>query len=168
MSAIGKFEVWAATMAGTPLEATGGMPLCPYARKALRDGKVKIEEMAYDPDNLEPIIERIAWVGAHPQYDVLILVHPGTPCDAKTHRRLEERLRPLALRLDQHTFGYHPDDPTMIAGQAFAMPVCALQFQPDALVAEARKKLLKARYYDQFRVSELKDLNFFSNTLEGE
>ena len=159
------FKNWVDEVVIKQQPSTNGMPLCPYAGKAMRDGKVVIEEFAYDCTDLSPILEKVAWTATHPQFDVVVLIHPEIPCDAKCHRKLEDMLRPLALRLGLQTFSYHPDDPTSIGGVLYQMPVCALQFQPATMVEEMRRKLMKTKYYDKFTVAELKDLNFFENML---
>lgn len=161
MGVTDRFQAWVSRVVLARQDCTGGVPLCPFAAKALKDGQVHIEEMAYQPRDLGPILERVTWLARNPRVEVLILLHPGVPCGADHHLQLEADLKGPAAKLGQVTLGYHPDTPTYIGGARFDAPVCGLQFQTGARLAEARLQLLKGSYYDQWTVAQLKDVGFF-------
>jgi hypothetical protein len=97
-----------------PKPEMGNLPVCPFARKARLNNRMRIEVVEL---SLDAVMARVSSFTQEPKLDVVICVHPqrdGRSCTEVY--RLAEELNQLVPALNLLALAGHPDDPFNIDG----------------------------------------------------
>lgn len=136
--------------------AFSGMPVCPFAKKARVDNKIRWEVVRFQVN--EPL-DRIAGLLASfdpKAHDTMIIVNPDkTFGDEEFCEWLETVLRPFAQDMGLDMFGGHPDEEWEIAGFKVGWPFPCLIAGTLEHFGATSVKLMKSRYYDKFSQANL-------------
>ncbi len=143
---------WISTLS-EPHAATCSLPTCPYAKRSMDEGRVKIiDGFIFNPeDTLRSIIA--TWGD---DYDVVLLVtniNASTPRDAQAIvdlTNVQARLADLWIMVD------HPDDPLIVDGHNNSQGEYIIFFvQRKSKLTEAANALRKTDYYKNWPIDHL-------------
>ena len=145
-----------------PHPVFGGLPICPFARKARLDGDIlyKVDRFQLNTDlNLDsPIMRMIAEFCQEERYKVLLVVHPDP--QAMTPEEMECFVSYLNRKIAATglvAFGGHPSDGFNVQGvRTRQEPYLNFTVQTTQLLAEASDSLSKTNYYDNWTLENLK------------
>lgn len=138
-----QFFEWIGSL-NEPRDVTNGIPTCPYARRAVEDGKVAIifKTRFGGLFDLNEIVSE--WSG---QFEVILLVVPRTQVDADAAQAVVKRANGLAAIIDLVVMVDHPDRPFIVAGQNNSNGEFVIFFVQQKSKLEAASAALKARGY---------------------
>ena len=145
-----------------PHPVFGGLPICPFARKARLDGDIlyKVDRFQLDTD-LNPdssVMRMIAEFCQQDRYKVLFVVHPDP--QAMTPEEMQHFISYLNRKIattDLVAFGGHPSDEFNVQGvRTRQEPYLNFTVQTKQLLTEAADSLSKTNYYDNWTPENLK------------
>lgn len=151
--AVERIQQWMDDFLSVNNAAFGGLPPCPFAKKAWLDKKVAISNIYDESQIVEYWIDR-TFDGT---IEVGCIVLDPTAISADDLTAMCERLE--AARTDFVFLDDHPDYPEIVAGQRLNQGDYALIFvQPRDHLERARAMLAKTPYYDHWTEEYKKDV----------
>lgn len=151
-----KIIEWSKTLM-IPQDNLGGMPICPFAKKAMANDEVEIELKDYDSD--ENLFWQLAgaihgWKKKHNK-KLLIFAAPEEP-----YYFLYNISKHLMILVPEIVILVgHPDKPTVINGVTTTFPDCGLFFiQRREYLEAATESLKKTNYYNFWTKQQLDEI----------
>jgi hypothetical protein len=147
---------WQMRVVEKPNPAFSGMPVCPFAKKARVDKKIRWEVVRFEVN--EPLDRITALLSSFDPkvHDTMIIVNPEKSFgEDEFCEWLETKLRPLAQDMGLDMFGGHPDETWEIAGFKVGWPYPSLIAGTLEHFGSTSVKLMKSRYYDKFSQANL-------------
>jgi hypothetical protein len=135
----------------------GNLPICPFARRARLEGRMRIEVSAL---GAQVIAARVDCFDDEPRLDLLILVHPvrDTPSCPEVYGIAQELNRSLPAR-NLLALAGHPADPFNIDGlHTRREPYPNIQILRVDVAERAYKSLEKSAYYERWSEENFRDL----------
>ena len=140
-----------------PRPEMGNMPVCPFARKARLDSRMRIEVMELTSGAITP---HLASFARESSLDLIICVHPeknGLSCGEVY--RLAGELNELLPALNILALAGHPDDPFNIDGlYTRREPYPNIQLLRRDVGERAYRSLESSGYYDRWTEENFRDL----------
>ncbi|WP_421657552.1 hypothetical protein [Leptothermofonsia sp. ETS-13] len=149
-----------------PHPVFGGLPICPFARKARLEKKVLYHVYRFVPlDRLNPDVHLMQFIqdfSRSKQYEALLVINPDR--QALTLDELQqfvEGLNEVIAPYGLIAFGGHPQEPFNIQGvYTRREPFINFTVQTQEKVKAASDALLKTHYYDYWSEENLKQVGF--------
>lgn len=155
------------TVLEQPHAIFGGLPICPFAKKARLQNKILFKvmtlqavELALNADLMQAIEE---FYGAA-CYEVMLVISPDTEA-LSVHQvdQLVINLNEKLAFLELVVFGGHPDDNFNIQGvRTRQEPYINLTVQPLEILKAASRNLQETNYYQHWSSENLRDIGFRS------
>ena len=159
------------TVLEQPHAIFGGLPICPFAKKARLQNKILYKVMALQAVELTlnaELIQAIEEFYAAACYEVMLVISPDTTA-LSVHQvnqlvaNLNEKLVPLKLVV----FGGHPDDDFNIQGvRTRQEPYINLTVQPLEILKAASRNLQETNYYQHWSSENLRHIGFINRGFE--
>lgn len=147
---------WSMEVVEKPTAAFGGLPICPFAKKARLENKIRWEVLRFEINgDVKNIIDLLN--SFNPKvHDIMIIVNPENTSTPKSFFDfIDTTLRPQAQDIGLDFLGAHPDDLWEIAGHRTIWPYPCFLISTMELLGKSSNKLLKSRYYDLWSQSNL-------------
>ncbi|WP_413167163.1 hypothetical protein ACL6C3_10745 [Capilliphycus salinus ALCB114379] len=149
-----------------PHPVFGGLPVCPYTRKARLSNKIlyKVDDFYMNSSlNFDSnFIQTIQEFSQSQKYEVLLVLHPEP--QAMTPEQTQEFVKGLNSIISAWgliAFGGHPDESFNIQGvYTRRLPYINLTVQAEDLLTKASDTLLQTKYYHNWTPENLKDVGF--------
>lgn len=140
-----------------PRPEFGNLPICPFAKRARLEGRMRIEVLELGTDS---IASRLQCFEDDPTLDLLLLVHPdtGTLSCPEVYGIAQELNRLLSAR-NLLALAGHPADPFNIDGlHTRRDPYPNIQLLRGDVAERAYKSLEKSAYYDRWSEENFRDI----------
>lgn len=157
---IQKLIRWSIDVVERPTTAFGGLPVCPFAKRARVDDKIRWEVVRFAVGG--PASEVLTLVADfdRERHDIMIIVNPEKTCSAgEFFSYLDVAIRPKAQDLGLDFLGAHPDDPWEVAGHRTEWPYPCCLVSSLELLGRSSNKLLRTRYYEKWSQANLDYFN---------
>jgi hypothetical protein len=153
------------TVLERPHPVFGGLPICPFSKKARLQNKILYKVLALTMDQLQAgseLRQAIASFQTSNQYDVLLVISPDEQALTVDQvqvfvEQLNQSLAPFGLT----AFGGHPQDTFNVQGiYTRQEPFINLTVQSLAVLQAASKQLTRTAYYQHWSAEELQQIGF--------
>lgn len=149
-----------------PHPVFGGLPVCPYARKARLSHQILYKVDRFDVNSSldfdSPLIQRIQEFHQSQHHEVLLVLHPDPK--AMTPEQIQQfmnRLNPIIASWGLIAFGGHPDESFNIQGvYTRRLPYINFTVQAQHQLARVSETLLQTQYYHNWTPENLKNVGF--------
>ena len=160
------------TVLEQPHPAFGGLPICPFSKKARLQNKIFYKVLALEMDQLHEgseLRQAIAAFHKSQQHEVLLFISPDEQALTVEQvqvlvEQLNDRLAPLGLT----AFGGHPQDPFNVQGvYTRREPFINLTIQALTVLQAASGQLARTSYYQNWSAENLRQVGFHDrNTVD--
>ncbi|PSB26980.1 hypothetical protein [Stenomitos frigidus] len=168
-SIIEKMIQYLETVLEQPHPVFGGLPICPFSKKARLQNKIFYKVIALAMDQLQAgseLRQAIASFHESKQHDVLVVISPDH--DALTVEQvqafveqLNDRIAPMRLT----AFGGHPQDPFNVQGVFTRQePFINLTIQSMTILQAASEQLARTSYYQHWSAENLRQVGFHNRS----
>lgn len=133
----------------------GGMPICPFARKARLANKFLYKVCKFSKSDLQPNSELLMLIQNFAQqdhYELLLVIHPEPEAfDVQAIHEFTNSINQLIVSLDLLAFDGHPKDDFNIQGvHTRKAPYIHFTVQLQSRVKQASELLQKTSYYQNW------------------
>lgn len=158
------------TVLEQPHPVFGGLPICPFSKKARLQNKIFYKVLVLTMEQLQADSElrrTIASFQASQQHDVLLFISPDN--QALTVQEMQvfvEQLNHSLAPQGLTTFGGHPQDTFNVRGVYTRQePFINLTVQSQAVLQAASRQLARTAYYQNWSVENLQQVGFHDRPL---
>jgi hypothetical protein len=140
-----------------PHPKLGNLPVCPFARRARLEKRIRLEVRALTQD---AVLDLLPLLEAEPELDMVICIHPNKDgISAEEVRRLVDALNQTLPAKNLMALGAHPDDSFNIDGlYTRREPYPNIQLLRLDLGVRAAESLKNTGYYDCWTEDNIRDV----------
>ena len=158
------------TVLEQPHPVFGGLPICPFSKKARLQNKIFYKVLALAMDQLQPdseLRQTITSFHASKQHDVLLFISPDEQAfTVEQVQAFVEQLNALLAPLGLVSFGGHPQDPFNIQGVLTRRePFINLTIQSLTVLQAASEQLTRTSYYQNWSAENLRQVGFHDRNI---
>ena len=141
-----------------PHAKLGNLPVCPFARKARLENRIRFEVMNLTHEGILALVPSFV---AKSELDLLMCIHPTKDGLSSTRvDRLAKRLNQTLLAMNVMALGGHPDDPFNIDGlHTRRDPYPNIQILRVDVGERAHQSIKESGYYQRWTESNLRDVS---------
>jgi hypothetical protein len=149
-----------------PHPVFGGMPICPFARKARLENKISFQVYPFssieDLNQESPLLKALKEFGQSDQYEALLVIHPDKQAMTLVElRQFVDHLNDAIALTGLLAFGGHPQETFNIQSvYTRREPYINFTVQTYATVKAASDLLLKTHYYEHWSAETMKQVGF--------
>lgn len=160
------------TVLEQPHPAFGGLPICPFSKKARLQNKIFYQVLVLTMEQLvagSQLRQAIASFQESRQHDVLLFVNPNEQTLSVDQmqvfvEQLNQSLAPSGLT----AFGGHPQDPFNVQGvYTRREPFMNLTVQSLDVLQAASQQLARTAYYHNWSAENLQQVGFYDRSAPG-
>jgi hypothetical protein len=166
---IAKMVQYLDTVLEKPHPVFGGMPICPFSKKARLQNKIFYKVLVLTMDQLQAGSElrrAIASFQESHQHDVLLFISPDEQAlSVEQVQTFVEQLNHVLAPLGLTAFGGHPQDPFNVQGvYTRREPFINLTVQSLSVLQAASSQLARTAYYQHWSAENLRQVGFHDRT----
>ena len=152
------------TVLEQPHPVFGGLPICPFSKKARLQNKIFYKVLALTMTQLQAGSELrqtiVSFQESH-QHDVLLFISPDETLNVKQVQAFVEQLNTTLEPLGLTAFGGHPQDDFNVQGVYTRQePYINLTVQSLTVLQAASAQLTKTSYYQHWSAENLQQVGF--------
>lgn len=158
------------TVLEQPHPVFGGLPICPFSKKARLQNKIRYKVLVLTMEQLQAgseLRQAIASFQDSRQHDVLLFISPDE--QALTVEQVQsfvEQLNQMLAPLELTAFGGHPQDPFNVQGvYTRREPFINLTVQALPILQAASNQLAHTAYYQNWSAENLQQIGFNDRTV---
>jgi hypothetical protein len=153
------------TVLEQPHPVFGGLPICPFSKKARLQNKIFYQVLTLRLEQLHvdsQLRRAIASFHASRQHDVLLVISPDEQALSVAQMQpFIEQLNQILAPLELTAFGGHPQDTFNVQGVYTRQePFINLTVQSLAVLQAASKPLARTAYYQHWSAENLQQIGF--------
>lgn len=152
------------TVLEQPHPVFGGLPICPFSKKARLQNKIFYKVLALTMAHLQAgseLRQTIASFQESNQHDVLLFISPDETLTVKQVQAFVEQLNATLEPLGLTAFGGHPQDDFHVQGVYTRQePYINLTVQSLTVLQTASAQLAKTSYYQHWSAENLQQVGF--------
>ena len=153
------------TVLEQPHPVFGGLPICPFSKKARLQSKIFYKVIALAMDQLQPdseLRQTITSFQERQQHDVLLFISPDEQAlNVEQVQAFVEQLNDLLAPLGLISFGGHPKDTFNVQGvYTRREPFVNLTIQSMTVLQAASDQLARTAYYQNWSAENLRQVSF--------
>jgi len=149
-------EKWSIDVVEKPNPAFGNLPICPFAKKARLEGKIRWEVRQHDIGGpVEPLMALLRSFDCI-RYDIMMIVSPvAHPSEHDFFAYVDEMIKPGVAKMGIDFLGAHPESEWRIGDWVTRWPYQTFLVSTLTLLKTSSDKLLKTKYYSQWTKDQM-------------
>jgi hypothetical protein len=158
------------TVLEQPHPVFGGLPICPFSKKARLQNRIFYKVIALSMNQLHAdseLRQTITLFHESKQHDVLLFISPDEQAlDVEQVQAFVEQLNDLLAPLGLTSFGGHPKDPFNVQGVFTRRePFINLTIQSMTVLQAASGQLARTAYYQNWSAENLSQVGFHDRNI---